>query len=534
MRARVESGKIRTPRRSPANHPGVLDSMIPVTAATITRWQRCVLAAFGLAVSGLVQAQAPEPELSTVLALSGSRIPDGVVRGPDGALYGASAASTATGGLFFRVTASGSSVRTLYQFGNADGAGPAGALLLGSDDLFYGTAQFSNGGIGEGGGTVFRVAPDGSGFTKLWEFAGSTSTNVNSNPINTDGATPYGALIEGSDGFLYGVTRFGGKNGAGTIYKIGRDGSGFNVLRPFAKITSAASSSTIVNKSGAHPRAALVESAGYFYGTTNAGGKNGQGTIFRLRFDGSEFSVLHVFTTPVAPSGSTVAVNEDGALPQAGLTDGGDGLLYGTTTIGGANGRGVLYSITPDGSVRTTLHDFRDKGGSQPTGGLLLGRDGRLYGTTSTGGTTSSGGDSTLGTVYSIERDGTDFTKLADFESETGANGNGRLVQLNGTEFIGTTTNGGRCGSGTVFRLSLAGTTLDGDTTCGETSSGGGGGGGAASWLLLLLFAMLLPAALAPQLAVRRRAGTAAGSSNVSEAHRLSQSVPRSRPPRSM
>jgi uncharacterized repeat protein (TIGR03803 family) len=457
-----------------------------------------------------------------------------VIGGPGGALYGVSAASSsATGALFFRVTSNGSSVRTLYQFEKTDGAGPAGALLFGSDDLFYGTAQFSSGGIREGGGTVFRVSPDGSGFTKLHEFAGSTSTNVNSNPINANGASPHGALIEGSDGFLYGVTRFGGPNGTGAVYKIGRDGSGFSVLHTFAEITSAASSATIVNPDGAHPRAALVESAGYFYGTANAGGANGQGTIFRLRFDGSEFSVLHVFTTPVAPSGSTVAVNEDGALPQAGLTDGGDGLLYGTTTVGGADGRGVLYSITPDGSVRTTLHDFTDAGGSLPIGGLLLATDSRLYGTTSAGGTTSSGDASTLGTVYSIALDGTDFTKLADFESATGANGNGRMVQLNGTEFIGTTTNGGRCGAGTIFRLSLAGTTVEGDTTCGE-DSGGGGGGGATSWLVLLLFAMLLPATLAPQLAIRRGFGTAAGSSKVSEAHRLSQSVPRSRPPRSM
>jgi uncharacterized repeat protein (TIGR03803 family) len=508
--------------------------MIPVTAATITRWQRCVLAALGLAASGLLQAQTPE--LSTVLAMSGSRIPDGVIRGPDGALYGASAASTSeTGALFFRVTPDGSSVSTLYQFDVSDGLGPAGALVLGSDDRFYGTTQASNGGTDEGGGTVFRVAPDGSGFTKLYEFAPTTSENVNSNPVNTDGVGPLGALIEGSsDGSrsLYGVTRFGGPNGAGTVYKIGRDGSGFAVLHAFSAITSAATAANIVNADGAHPRAALVESEGYLYGTTNAGGANGQGTIFRLGFDGS-FSVLHVFTTPVAPSGSSNAVNEDGAAPQTGLTDGGDGLLYGTTTVGGANGRGVVYSITPDGSVRTTLHDFAADDGTQPISELLLGTDGRLYGTTSAGGETSGGEPSTLGTVYSIGRDGSDdFTKLADFETATGSAGNGRMVQLDSTEFIGTTTNGGRCGAGTIFRLSLAGTTVTGDTTCGQSS--GGGGGGAASWFVLLLFATLAPAALAPQLVGRCRAAPAAGSSNVSEAHRLSQSAPRSRPPRTM
>src|SRR5262245_14750376 len=275
------------PRRSADRQSGVHDSMIPLTAAIITRWQRCVLAALGLAVSGLVQAQTPER--STVLALSGSRVPDGVIRGPDGALYGMSAAATsATGALFFRVTTDGSSVSTLYQLDLSEGTGPAGALVLGSDDMFYGTTQFSSGGVRQGGGTVFRIAPDGSGFTLLHEFAPSTSSNVNANPINTNGVGPLGALIEGrSDGSrsLYGVTRFGGPNGAGTVYKIGRDGSGFAVLHAFSEITSAATAPNIINADGAHPRAALVESLGYLYGTTNAGGANGRGTIFRLGFD---------------------------------------------------------------------------------------------------------------------------------------------------------------------------------------------------------------------------------------------------------
>ncbi len=503
----------------------------PPKPAMLPHLASCLLAAIGLAASPLVQAQTPA--VSTVLAMSGSRNPDGVVLGPDGALYGASATSSSvTGALFYRVTTDGSSVDTLYQFGRTDGVGPAGALLLGSDNLFYGTAQFSNGGVAVGGGTVFRIAPDGTGFTRLHQFAPSTTNNVNSNPINTDGNSPHGALIEGSDGFLYGVARFGGPTGTGTVFKIGKDGSGFAVLHAFAAVTSAATAAAIVNADGAHPRATLVESAGYFYGTTNAGGANGRGTIFRLRFDGSEFSVLHVFTTPTAPSGSTVAVNDDGALPQAGLTDGGDGLLYGTTTIGGANGVGVIYSITPDGAVRTTLHDFEAEGGSQPIGTLLLGTDGRLYGTTSAGGETSSGGASTLGVVYSIARDGTGFTKLHDFEDATGSGGSGRMVQLNATEFIGTTNNGGRCGNGTIFRLSLTGATITGDTSCGQSGSSGSGGG-AMSWSILLMLAVLLAGAAHRRTASSRRA-VPAGRSNTSDAQRLSQSAPRSRSPRTM
>lgn len=462
--------------------------------ATILRRCACLLASLGLLAASPAWTQTA-PEVSTVLALSGSRLTDGVILGTDGTLYGASATTTGnTGGLLFRVAQDGSSVQTVHQFGDTDGVGPGGGLLLASDGLLYGTAQLANGGVTVGGGTIFRAATDGTGFTVLHRFASSSTTNVNNNPINTDGVSPIGALIEGSDGFLYGVTRYGGPAGSGTVFKIGKDGSGFTQLHAFSAITSASSSSTIVNSDGAHPRAALLESAGYFYGTANAGGANGQGTIFRLRFDGSEFSVLHVFTTPTVPTGSTVAVNEDGAFPQSGLTDGNDGLLYGTATTGGANGGGVLFSITPDGAVRTTLHHYAASGGSLPIGTLLLATDTRLYGTTNTGGLTSSGGASTSGTVYSIARDGTGFTKLHDFESVTGANGTGRMVQLNATEFFGTTTNGGRCGTGTIFRLSLAGTAVAGDTSCGTSS--GGGSSGAAGWPLVALLVLLLPAAL--------------------------------------
>ena len=495
MRDGAESGTIRTPWVPGPFETGAIESMIPRSLpkpATNPFWLSCLLVFLGLAVSAPAPAQTPA--VSPVLALSGSRIPDGVILGPDGALYGASSASSGnTGGLIFRSATDGSSVATVHQFGSSDGLSPAGALLLGSDGLLYGTAQFSNGGVTAGGGTVFRVATDGTGFTKLHEFAPSTTINVNSNPINTDGNSPYGALIEGSDGSLYGITRFGGLAGAGVVYKVGKDGSGFAVLHAFDAITSPATSSTIVNAEGAHPRSGLVESAGYFYGTANAGGANGQGTIYRLRFDGSEFSVLHVFTTPTVPSGGTVATNPDGAQPQSGLTDGGDGLLYGTTTVGGANGLGVLYSISPEGMIRTTLHDFATEGGSLPIGNLLLASDGKLYGTTTAGGTTSSGGPSELGVVYSFERGVTGYTKLHSFDNVTGANGNGRMVELNATEFAGTTTNGGRCGNGTIFRLSLAGTTVSGDTSCGDSGDDGGSGGG-VSWPLLLLIGLLLPA----------------------------------------
>jgi MYXO-CTERM domain-containing protein len=437
------------------------------------------------------QAQAA-PAVSTVLALSGSRLDDGVIVGPGGSLYGASVASTSsTSGLIFRVAPDGSQVETLYQLGENDGRSPQGALLLGSDGQLYGTTQFSNGGFDVGAGTVFRVAADGSGFTTLFNFAPSTTANRDSNPINTNGAQPNAALIEGkgsiegSDDLLYGVARTGGPGGTGAVYKIARDGSGFALLHTFAAITS--TSGTAVNADGTYPRGALVESAGYFYGTTTGGGANSQGTVFRLRFDGSEFQVLHVFSATTTQSGSTVATNEDGGAPVAGLIDGGDGFLYGTTNRGGANGAGTIFSMTPDGTL-LTMHDFLPDDGAQPQGGLLLASDGsRLYGTTFSGGTTSAGASSSLGTIFSIAPDGSGFTKLYSFDGTNGSNGVGRMVQLSATEFVGTAANGGSCGGGTIFRLSLSGATIPGDNTCGNTGGGSGGGGALAPGLLGLL-----------------------------------------------
>ena len=214
--------------------------------------------------------------------------------------------SSLTGALFYRVGVDGTSADTLYQFGITDGVGPAGALLLGSDNLFYGTAQFSNGGSAVGSGTIFRIAPDGTGFIRLHQFAPSTTSNVNSNPINTDGSSPNRRAHRGqrrrhpvwrsalwrTGGHRHGLQDRQGRVGLCGVARIcrghlGRDGDNRRC-------------------DGAHPRAGLVESAGYLYGTTFTCGATGQGTIFRLALDGSDFSVLHVFTTPTAPSGSTV------------------------------------------------------------------------------------------------------------------------------------------------------------------------------------------------------------------------------------
>src|SRR6266540_2626035 len=133
--------------------------------------------------------------------------------------------------------------------------------------------------------------------------------------------------------------------------------------------------------SGANPRAPLIEgSDGKLYGTTTAGGSYNLGTVFRLNKDGSGQIVLHSFSN----------VSGDVKGPAAGLAEGSDGVLYGTTVAGGSGNVGAVFKLNKDGTGYKVVHAYSDASGvdgSQPWAGLISGSDGSLYGTTSSGGT---------------------------------------------------------------------------------------------------------------------------------------------------
>src|SRR5207245_451954 len=146
--------------------------------------------------------------------------------------------------------------------------------------------------------------------------------------------SPVAPLIQGSDGNFYGTTSQGGPANAGTVFQLTPAGT-FTVLYAFTG-----------GADGGYPYAGLIQGAdGNFYGTTYHGGASGAGTVFRLTPTG-EIAVLHAFT-----GGS------DGAYPYAGVTLGTDGNLYGTASQGGAANGGVVFQLTPDGTL-TALHAF--------------------------------------------------------------------------------------------------------------------------------------------------------------------------------
>jgi uncharacterized repeat protein (TIGR03803 family) len=461
-----------------------MQTMRPMLSRPFVRLFRALGCVTLLVAPLLVHGQSA---VSTVVAFSASEPNGGVVVGGDGGYYGTtSSTSTVTGGLIYRVSPDGTQVKTIYQLSNTEAYAPLSGLLVGSDGVLYGTTSLGAVGIEPStAGTVFGIKTDGKGFTILHKFATVTASNVNQNPINLDGAYPETALIEGSDGFLYGVTRAGGPNGTGAVFKVSRDGTSFKVLHTFAAVTSDANAAVPVNLDGAAPLGVLLQGAdGFLYGTTSVGGVNGRGTIFKVGTDGSGFQLQHVFAA--LPDSNSAPVNVGGASPLAGLTDGKDGRFYGVASGGGTNGVGTIFAFDPVGRVFSVMHNFEDSNGDTPAGAMILGLDTRLYGTTAFGGTTSNGNKSTLGTIFSIARDGTGFSKLHSFDNSQGSNPRGRLLQTNATTLIGVALDGGRCGQGTIYQYSSTGATVVGDTGCGQKKSNKGGGTTTPALLLLI------------------------------------------------
>ena len=170
-------------------------------------------------------------------------------------------------------------------------------------------------------GTVYRVQANGSNFMVLHHFNFST----------TDGATPQGGMVLYSN-MLYGTTSSGGLSYGGTVFKLNTNGTGFQIIGNFAYATT-----------GSSPQGDLIRSGHTLYGTTYIGGAGGGGTVYSIGTDGSNFQPLYSFSSPTA-DGNGNYTNRDGGWSVAGLTLD-DNILYGTTPYGGSNGVGTAYEI---------------------------------------------------------------------------------------------------------------------------------------------------------------------------------------------
>ncbi len=334
---------------------------------------------------------------------------------------------------------------------NPDGARPQMPLLQGRDGTLYGTT--SSGGA-NGTGVVFKMNNDGTNFTILHSFG--PITTLFGNETNTDGCWPQGVLVLGSDGALYGVTDQGGPGGSGSVFKLNTDGSGFAVLHAFE-----AKGEGRRNADGASPRGLTVGPDQLLYGVAIFGGKEGHGVIFKMTQAGTSYTVLHVFN-PVFHKDSLINVNAEGALPSAAVAIDHEGMLYGTTNIGGAQGSGIIYKMSADGKKFAVLHNFSRKGsdfqnnGAFPDGTLTIGPDSFFYGATRQGGAFDGG------TVFKMNAGGAAFTVLHSFPNPNLSNAEGTLpadpvIFGKDEQLYGLTGAGGKAGDGTLFRVSSEG-----------------------------------------------------------------------------
>ena len=358
-----------------------------------------------------------------------------LLMGNNGSLYGTTAFGGANhDGTVFEIAANGKET-ILYSFkGGTDGFYPEAGLVMDRSGSFYGTT--SEGGTSNAG-TVFKITPAGKKIT-LYDFKGGS-----------DGAIPEGRLMMSRNGNFYGTTSSGGHGhggGNGTIFKITPNGKE-TILYRFKGWDRW----VVKNSDSSAPEAGLVLGLnGNLYGTTSQGGADGEGTVFMISPTGKE-SILYSF------KGST-----DGACPEGPLLIGRNGNFYGTTISGGADDDGTVFRITPTGK-ESILYNFEGgTDGEGPKGGLIMGRDGNLYGTTTFGGNNFPLLDLLLpqadsptgnGVVFEVTPQGLERVLHRYGDGSKGAGSETELVISRSGNLYGTTLAGGAHDKGVIFKI---------------------------------------------------------------------------------
>jgi len=311
--------------------------------------------------------------------------------------------------------------------------------------------------------TVFAITL-ASGLLAAQTVQAQTLTTLHSF-AGLDGYDPIGALVQATNGDLYGTTFYGGSNyngssylGGGTVFKITAGGK-LTRLYTFCSLTNCAD--------GLAPYAGLIQATnGDFYGTTQDGGAN-----YPANNGGSVFKITSLGKLTTLYSFCSEADCADGTLPQAPLIQATNGKFYGTALGGGVYGIGTVFEMTEAGAM-DWLYSFpypNAANGATPEAGLLQANDGNFYGTTINDGTNSNSAGTIFeitpptppGTVTSIYS----FCSLGAFPDCTdGASPEAALIQDSAGNFYGTTYAGAKgkanvcpVGCGTVFKLSAAG-----------------------------------------------------------------------------
>jgi uncharacterized repeat protein (TIGR03803 family) len=332
-----------------------------------------------------------------------------LILGANGNFYGTTVSGGTIGlGGVFELSAGGK-LKTIYNFSNS--GFNSSALIQAVDGNFYGITEA---GGASGHGTVFKITPTGN-FATLYNFCPQTNC--------ADGSLPSSALVQASNGNLYGSTISGGNYGYGTIFQITPSGT-LTTLHSFDFSDGATCCGALVQ-----------ETNGKLYGTSAGGGANsnffcgnGCGTAFEISTTG-ELTTLYNFCGLDSCA--------DGSSPE-GLVQATDGNLYGNAGEGGSHESGVIFEIAPTGGF-TTLYSFCSErkcaDGGDPAAGLTQATDGNFYGTATIGGSHNSG------TVFSFAVGLQPFVKTVPGSGTAGAGiiilGN-NLTSTTGVSFNGT------------------------------------------------------------------------------------------------
>lgn len=306
----------------------------------------------------------------------------------------------------------------------ADLANPHHDWMRQRGNLLFGAAMLGGPG-GQGG--VFKYNMRNGNYKILHAFTGQSEFNPNGSL--DDGANPHSNAVpinagKGKDYLLIGMTAAGGQSATGSLYQLRPGGGHFKMLHSFTAAT------------GDTPHGFVTQIGHRIYGMTRYGAiaapesafpdkvaykeyKHGNGVVFMYNLKNRRYKVLHQFgyTGPLSSGpGSNTA---DGSVPFHGGLTVVKNRLWGATTLGGAKGGGVIFSIRPDGTGYRIEHTFGSPTGtsaqSQQRGSLILGPDNLLYGLTTAGGSAGVGG------TFRIDPKTGSFKKLFDFSGAPGA-----------------------------------------------------------------------------------------------------------------
>ena len=343
--------------------------------------------------------------------------------------FGAAGASSLAIGGTDSIPNTGATLTTLASFKGADGKNPQGSLIADAAGDLFGTTAF---GGANGDGTVFEIVKTAGGYASAPRILASFT--------GADGAYPQCSLTIDAAGNLLGTTPNGGANDDGTVFELAKTRHGY------ASVPTALISFT--GADGVNPQGGLTaDAAGNLFGVTESGGANGDGTVFEV------IKTPHGYAS--APTVLASFTGANGQSPLGSLITDAAGDLFGTTSLGGADGDGTVFEIvkTKHGyaSAPTTLVSFTGANGSFPQCTLIADAAGDLF------GTTNRGGSNTDGEVFEIEKTVRGYAKtpkiLAYF---TGANGRypeGSLIIDAAGDLFGRTISVGTHNGGTVFEI---------------------------------------------------------------------------------